>query len=35
MRGPYQLVMSGAISARKGAKEMQAQCSKLIEDTYL
>lgn len=35
MRGPYQLVMSGRVTARQGAKEMQRQCERLINDTYL
>ena len=34
-RGPYQLVMNGAVSAEQGAKMMQEQAEKLIRDTFL
>jgi maltose-binding protein MalE len=34
-RGPYQLVMSGKVSAEEGARRMQAQVEKLIRDTFL
>ena len=35
MRGPYQLVMSGAISAAEGARRMQLECEKKIVDSNL
>jgi len=35
MRGPYQLVMNGAVSPEEGARRMQAQVEKLIADTFL
>lgn len=35
MRGPYQLIMSGSEKAEKGAKMMQLQCQKLINDTFM
>lgn len=35
MRGPYQLVMSGKVSAQEGARLMQENCEKLIQDTYM
>ncbi len=35
MRGPYQLVMNGAVSAREGARLMQEKVEKLIADTFL
>jgi maltose-binding protein MalE len=35
MRGPYQLVMNGAISAEEGARRMQAEVEKRIADTFL
>ncbi|MEZ4702107.1 MAG: extracellular solute-binding protein [Rhodothermales bacterium] len=35
MRGPYQLVMNGAISAEEGARQMQAEVEKRIADTFL
>ncbi len=35
MRGPYQLVMNGQISAAEGARLMQEQAEKRIADTFL
>jgi arabinogalactan oligomer/maltooligosaccharide transport system substrate-binding protein len=35
MRGPYQLVMSGAISAREAAHRMQREAEKNIADSNL
>ena len=35
MRGPYQLVMNGAITAREGAKRMQREAEKNIADSNL
>ena len=35
MRGPYQLVMSGTISAEEGARRMQREVEKRIADTFL
>lgn len=35
MRGPYQLVMNGAVDAREGADMMQEKVEKLIADTFL
>jgi len=35
MRGPYQLVMNGAVSAEEGARLMQQEVEKRIADTYL
>ena len=35
MRGPYQLVMSGTISAEEGAQRMQREVEKRIADTFL
>ncbi len=35
MRGPYQLVMNGAVSAEEGAKLMQAEVEKRIKDAFL
>lgn len=35
MRGPYQLVMNGAISAEEGARQMQLEVEKRIADTFL
>lgn len=35
MRGPYQLVMNGAVTAREGARQMQQKVEKLIADTFL
>lgn len=35
MRGPYQLIMSGSLSAREGARQMQAECERLIRDAQL
>jgi maltose-binding protein MalE len=35
MRGPYQLVMNGAVSAEEGARLMQEQAEKRIADTFL
>ena len=35
MRGPYQLVMNGQVSARDGARLMQEQAEKRIADTFL
>lgn len=35
MRGPYQLVMNGAVSPEAGARLMQQEVEKRIEDTYL
>ena len=35
MRGPYQLVMNGAVSAEEGARLMQAEVEKRIADTFL
>ena len=35
MRGPYQLVMNGAVTAREGARLMQLETEKLIADTFL
>ena len=34
-RGPYQLVMNGAVTAEEGARMMQEQAEKLIKDTFL
>ena len=35
MRGPYQLVMNGQVSASEGARLMQEQAEKRIADTFL
>ncbi len=35
MRGPYQLVMNGSISASEGARMMQEEVEKRIADTFL
>lgn len=35
MRGPYQLVMNGAVSAEEGARLMQEAVEKRIADTFL
>lgn len=35
MRGPYQLIMSGSVSAREGARQMQLECERLIRDAQL
>jgi maltose-binding protein MalE len=35
MRGPYQLIMNGAVSAREGARMMQREVEKRIADTFL
>ena len=35
MRGPYQLVMNGEVSAAEGARMMQADAEKRIADTFL
>lgn len=35
MRGPYQLVMNGAVTAEEGARLMQAEVEKRIEDAFL
>ncbi len=35
MRGPYQLVMNGAVSPEEGARLMQREVEKRIADTYL
>ena len=35
MRGPYQLVMNGAVTPEEGARLMQEQTEKLIKDTFL
>ncbi len=35
MRGPYQLIMNGAISAADGARRMQRECEKNIVDSQL
>ncbi len=35
MRGPYQLVMNGAVSAEEGARLMQREVEKRIRDTFL
>lgn len=35
MRGPYQLVMNGAVSAEEGARLMQEEVEKRIADTFL
>lgn len=35
MRGPYQLIMSGSVSAREGARLMQQECERLIRDAQL
>ncbi len=35
MRGPYQLIMSGSLSARDGARQMQRECERLIADSQL
>ena len=35
MRGPYQLVMNGQVSAAQGARLMQQQAEKRIADTFL
>ena len=34
MRGPYQLVMNGNVSAEEGARLMQKQAEELIADTF-
>ena len=35
MRGPYQLVMNGAVSPEEGARMMQREVEKRINDTFL
>jgi arabinogalactan oligomer/maltooligosaccharide transport system substrate-binding protein len=35
MRGPYQLIMNGAVNAEQGAKLMQRECEKNIADSQL
>ncbi len=35
MRGPYQLIMSGSVSAREGARLMQRECERLIRDAQM
>lgn len=35
MRGPYQLIMSGSVTAREGARLMQQECERLIRDAQL
>lgn len=35
MRGPYQLVMNGAVTPEEGARRMQVQVEKRIADTFL
>ena len=35
MRGPYQLVMNGAITAREAARRMQREAEKNIADSNL
>jgi maltose-binding protein MalE len=35
MRGPYQLVMNGAVTPEEGARLMQAEVEKRIADTFL
>ena len=35
MRGPYQLVMNGSVSAEEGARLMQAEVEKRIADAFL
>ncbi len=35
MRGPYQLVMNGQVTAQEGARLMQEQAEKRIADTFL
>lgn len=35
MRGPYQSVMSGSVSPEQGARQMQAEVQKRINDTFL
>ncbi len=35
MKGPYQLVMNGEVSAEEGARQMQANVEKRINDTFL
>jgi maltose-binding protein MalE len=35
MRGPYQLVMNGAVSPEEGARLMQSEVEKRIADTFL
>jgi arabinogalactan oligomer/maltooligosaccharide transport system substrate-binding protein len=35
MRGPYQLVMNGEVSAADGARLMQQEAEKRIADTFL
>ncbi len=35
MRGPYQLVMNGAVTAEEGARLMQREVEKRIADTFL
>ncbi len=35
MRGPYQLVMSGAITAKEAARRMQQEAEKNIADSNL
>jgi maltose-binding protein MalE len=35
MRGPYQLIMNGAVTAQEGARLMQRECEKNIADSQL
>ena len=35
MRGPYQLVMNGAVTAREGARMMQEEAEKRIADAFM
>jgi arabinogalactan oligomer/maltooligosaccharide transport system substrate-binding protein len=35
MRGPYQLVMNGAVTPEEGARLMQENVEKLIADTFM
>ena len=35
MRGPYQLVMNGEVTAQEGARLMQAEAEKRIADTFM
>jgi hypothetical protein len=35
MKGPYQLVMNGQVTAEDGARMMQENAEKLISDTFM
>jgi maltose-binding protein MalE len=35
MRGPYQLIMNGAVTPEEGARRMQRDAEKRIADTFL